>query len=122
MVIPEFLVLLSDNRSLRFFGALTSVGALFYFKERIMKKKSTNDNKTVKDDDQDEVKNFILKIIDEIRKNDEIEYKALRSIMDIAEQRLVNTFNEEQKKLYDEFVKKRKDFYKFVNTHCVMIK
>ena len=82
-------------------------------------KKSTKDNKTVKDD---EVKNFILKLVDEIKKNDEIEYKALKSIMDIAEQRLVNTFNEKQKKLYDEFVKKRKDFYKFVNTHCVEIK
>ncbi len=66
-----------------------------------MKKKLTNE----------EIAQFIGKIAEQVR--DEMDNDLARAYghMCVAETDLANTFNEKQKQLYEDFCKKREEFY-----------
>lgn len=75
------------------------VGALFYFLEVIMKRKATNED----------VKQFIKKIADEINSEFDLAVRVAQSKMLRAENELNQTFTDEQKKLYQEYLLARQE-------------
>ncbi len=66
-----------------------------------MKKKFTNE----------EIGQIMGKIADKVRRDMDYDFRVAQSQMWIAEKDLVNTLDEKQKDLYDDFCKKRDDFY-----------
>ena len=54
---------------------------------------------------------FLGKVAEKIRSDMDLEFRLARSRMGIAENDLINSLNEEQKKLYDEFREKREEYY-----------
>ncbi|MBE5756964.1 MAG: hypothetical protein E7342_04095 [Clostridiales bacterium] len=59
----------------------------------------------------EEIGEIIGKMAQEVRSKMNYEFNVARSQMWIVENDLVKTFSAEQKKLYDDFVEKRNDFY-----------
>ncbi len=70
-----------------------------------MKKKVTNE----------EVAEVIGKIADKIRSDMDFDYRVARSQMDIAENELVNSLDDKQRELYEDFYKKREEFYQIAS-------
>ena len=83
-----------------FFGALPIGSAFFITKEIIMFEKDT---KLVED--------FLTEVTEQIFEDVGKRYIVAEALMNLAEDNLANTFNEEQMKLYKEFNQKRKNFY-----------
>lgn len=70
-----------------------------------MKKKVTNE----------EIGQVIGKLAEHIRHEMDYEFRVAESQMWIAENDLVDTLNEQQKVLYQDFAEKRNTFYKIAN-------
>jgi hypothetical protein len=90
------------------FCALTSVGALFYFSlnEGIsMKKKFTDE----------EIGQIIGKVAEKSREEMDFDFRVAESQMQLAENELAESLNEEQLKLYKSFCEKRKVFYEIAS-------
>lgn len=66
-----------------------------------MKKKVTNE----------EIGEIIGKMADKIRRDIDYDFRVAQSQMWIAENNLVDTLDASQKELYNDFVKKRNDFF-----------
>ena len=60
---------------------------------------------------EEDVGFFLGKIAEKIRSDMDYDFRVAQGQMHIAENDLVDSFNEEQKKLYDNFREKRQDFY-----------
>ena len=59
---------------------------------------------------KEEVKDYISDLAQQVKDEMDYDYRVAQSQMDIAENDLVNTLNEEQLKLYKIFCEKRKTF------------
>lgn len=70
-----------------------------------MKKKVTNEN----------VAEVIGKIADKIRSDMDYDYRVARSQMYVAENDLVNSLDKNQLELYNDFKKKREEFYQIAS-------
>lgn len=70
-----------------------------------MKKKITNE----------EVASILGKIAEDIRDDLDYDFRVAQSQMWIAENDLVDSLNEQQKKLYDDFSEKRNTFFKIAS-------
>jgi hypothetical protein len=66
-----------------------------------MRKKVTNE----------QVEKLIFEVSDKIRRDMDLEFRVAYSQMGIAENDLVQTFDENQMKLFKDFCEKRKHFY-----------
>lgn len=78
-----------------------TVAHIFIYMEDIMKKKITNE----------EIGNAIGKMAEKIRDEMDYDFRVAQSQMWIAENDLVESLDEKQRKLYDDFYKKREKFY-----------
>ena len=70
-----------------------------------LKKKITNE----------EVASILGKIAEDIRDDLDYDFRVAQSQMWIAENDLVDSLNEQQKKLYDDFSEKRNTFFKIAS-------
>lgn len=70
-----------------------------------MKKKVSNDD----------VSQVINSIAEKIRSDLDYSFRVAQSQMQLAENDLVDTLNENQKKLYEDFTKKREEFYEIAD-------
>ena len=59
----------------------------------------------------EEVKKILKNAVDEIHKELDSEFKVAQAIMYVAEDELVKSLDENQRVLYNEFCKKRENFY-----------
>ena len=83
-----------------------SVVALFYFMEKLMKKRKIT---------EEQLTQFISKMAEYVRDEMDYDFRVAQSQMGIAEKDLVNTFNDNQKMLYDDFCQKRAKFYQLAS-------
>ncbi len=82
------------------FGALTLVGAFFI--EGIMSKKKKK---------FEDIEKLLMESSEQINFKTNKELILSKTMMDIAENKLTETFDETQLALYEQFVKERKKFY-----------
>ena len=60
---------------------------------------------------ENEVAKLIDAVAQKVREEMDFDYRVAESQMGIAEQQLYRSLNDQQKELYNDFVKKRKQFY-----------
>ena len=60
---------------------------------------------------ENEVAKLIDAVAQKVREEMDFDYRVAESQMGIAEQQLYRSLNDQQKELYNNFVKKRKQFY-----------
>ncbi len=82
------------------FDASALVDVLLFY-EVVMKKKISNE----------EIAQAINTMAETVRSDLDYNFRVAQSQMQIAENDLADTLNENQKKLYEEFIKKRDEFY-----------
>ena len=70
------------------------------------------ENEIKKEQTEEEIKEIVTQIIKEAIRLDNKRFESAKKRMLLAEKQLVETFNQEQLVLYEDFCKKREKFYK----------